>query len=66
MSCTIFTTKENRQVLRQISVEDIDSFCEAAEHKKGKKRKPESPSKVKYGLEMILNQEEYEQEDSNL
>ena len=33
-SRTIFTTEEERQVLRQISVEDIDSFCEEAEHRK--------------------------------
>ncbi len=61
----VFTTEEERQVLQQISVEDIDSFCEEAEYKKGKKRKPESHTQVEDALEIIPNEERYEQEASD-
>ena len=64
-SHTIFTTKEERQVLRQIFVEDIDSFCEEAEHEKGKERKLESHSQVEDALEIIPNEEGYKKEDSD-
>ena len=62
-SCTIFTTEEERQVLRQISVEDINSFCEESKNRKGKRRKPESHSQVEDALEIILNEKRYKQED---
>ncbi len=58
-SCTIFTTEEERQVLRQISVEDIDSFCEEVEHRKIKEPKLESHSQVEDALEIIPNEEGY-------
>ena len=35
--CTIFATEEEKQVLRQISVEDIDNFYEEAGYRKSKK-----------------------------
>ncbi len=37
-SRSIFSTEEERQDLLQISVEDIDSFWEGAEHRKDKRR----------------------------
>ena len=61
----VFTTEEERQVLRQSSVGDIDSFCEEAEYKKGKKRKSESHTQVEDASEIIPNEERYEQEDSD-
>ena len=64
-SRTIFTTEEDRQVLWQISIEDIDSFCEEAENIKGKKRKPEFQSQIEETLEIIPNKKGYEQKDSD-
>ncbi len=58
--------EEKRQVLRQISVKDIDGFCEEAEHRKGNKQKLESYNQVEDALEIISNKEEYDQEDSDL
>ena len=58
-SCTIFTTEEERQVLRQISVEDIDSFYKEAEHRKGKERKPEFHSQVEDVSKIIPNEKAY-------
>ena len=51
--------------MRQISVEDIDNFCEKAEYKKGKGRKFESHSQVEDALEIIPNEEGYEYKDSD-
>ena len=64
-SCTIFTTEEERQVLRQIFVEDIDSFCEEAEYRKDKRQKPESHSQRDGALEISLNNEGYEKKNSD-
>ncbi len=38
-SYTLFTIEKKRQVLRQISIEDINSLCEQTKHKKGKRGK---------------------------
>ena len=62
-SRTIFTTEKERQVLQQISVEDIDSFCEKEEYRKDKRRKLESHSQLEDALKVISNGEGYEQED---
>ncbi len=59
MSRTVFTMEEKRQVLQQISIEDIDGFCEEAEYRKSKKRKLESHSQVEDALEIIPNEEKY-------
>lgn len=62
-SFTSHATEEERCVLRHVSVEDIDSFCEETEQGKGKGRKPESHCRVEDALEIIPIEAGFERED---
>lgn len=55
--------EEKKQVLQQISIEDIDKFCEEMEYKKSKKRKHKFHSQVEDAIEIIPNEEGYGQKD---
>lgn len=57
--------EEERCVLRQISSDDIDNFCEQTESSKGKARKTNLDHQIEEALNIIPLEEGDVQEDSD-
>lgn len=49
----IRATEEEKQILRQLSVEDIDRFCEQSETSKGKTQKTNTKDHIENTLDII-------------
>lgn len=62
----IHATKEEKRILRQLSVEDIDRFCEQSETSKGKAQKTSTKNHVESALDIIPIEEGDDYEDLNL
>lgn len=61
----IYVTEEERRVLRQISSDDIDNFCEQTESSKGKAQKTNLNHQIEEALNIIPLEEGNVQEDSD-
>lgn len=61
----IFATEEEKRVLRQISSDDIDNFCEQTQSSKEKARKTNIEHQIEEALNIIPLEESNVQEDSD-
>ncbi len=61
----VYATEEEKRVLRQISSDDIDNFCEQTQSRKGKAQKTNLDHKIDKALYIIPLEESDVQEDSD-
>ena len=61
----VYATEEEKRVLRQISSDDIDNFCEQTQSRKGKARKTYLDHQIEKALNIISLEKSDVQEDSD-
>ncbi len=61
----VYATEEEKHVLRQISSNDIDNFCEQTQFSKGKARKTNPDHPIEEVLKIIPLEKSNVQEDSD-